>query len=101
MLAAAFSVVHLQFAWTRWPLPCYTLLVAGGETQCGSQTLAPFAAGVWALSPEVPLHEHFALVFYELVTWPPVTVALSIAALVTVLLYCEPGLNRLPLGRAP
>lgn len=56
---------------------------------------------VWIHGTNLPVHEQYAVFLSEAVTFPPLTVGLSIATLVTVLLYVRPELHRLPLrGRA-
>lgn len=101
LFATTFVVVLLSVTWPNWAWSCSVLAANLDEPiapRC-APGLGIGTEGVLAVRPEVPPYEHLGLLLFEFVTWSPVTAALSIATLVTVLLYCRPERNRLSLGR--
>lgn len=104
LFATTLVVALLSVTWPGWAWSCVVLppdLDDQIASRCAPPGLGVGTEGVLAVRPEVPAHEHLGLLLYEFLTWSPVTVALSIATLVSALLYCRPELNRFSLGRSP
>lgn len=96
--ASVVALIYVSWASSTWSCVVLPATDSGQiARRCAPSGLGIGTEGVLAVRPEVPLYEHLGLLLFEFLTWPPTTVALSIATLVTVLLCCRPELNQLPL----
>lgn len=98
------TLTTLAVLWNRHATFPVLVYVCEEFGSCGYEIrrvpVADYGAGLSQFGPQLPFYEHLGRLLYAVVTFAPVTASLGAVALVTVVLYARPELNRLPLRGA-